>query len=173
MEERSLEAAPYAPQKSGKSKRFLYLVVLALILLLAFVGFKILSLQNHVNVASNPAPSAAPTVALKEKPTSTPIPTPTTALSRSKLSITVENGSGEVGVASKVSDYLKGLGYNVTGTSNADSFDYNGVTIQVKSENKDYLAMLKKDLEANYSIESATPDLSSSFSSSALVIIGK
>jgi len=111
-------------------------------------------------------------------PTLTPTPTvdpvdPTSGLDRSQLSITVQNGSGEAGVAGKASDVLKSLGYNVAGSGNADNFNYTGVTIQVKSAQVTYLDFLKKDLGFSYTISNATSDLPDSFSSDALVVIGK
>src|SRR5258706_9513184 len=127
MEETPLEAAPYIPKKRGRNKRILYLFALVLIILLVFLGFKIFSLNSTKNLAVSPNPSPTPSI---EKPTNTPIPTPTVALVRGKLSVTVQNGSGEVGAASKVSDYLKSLGYAIVATGNADNFDYTNVLIK-------------------------------------------
>ncbi len=126
--------------------------------------------------ASNAA-SATPVPTLI--PTSTPKPTPSanpvdkaTGLDRSKLSVTVKNGSGVTGAAGKAADMLKGLGYNVVSTGNADNDDFVNVSIQVKVASSDFLVLLKKDL-ASYTIGSNSADLSTSFSSDALVIIGK
>jgi hypothetical protein len=85
----------------------------------------------------------------------------------------VQNGSGTAGVGAKAAAVLKGLGYNVVVTGNADNFNYTNVTIQVKSGKSDFLALLKKDLGFNYTIGNATSDLPDSFSSDALVIIGQ
>lgn len=93
-------------------------------------------------------------------------------LDRSKLSITVQNGSGTEGVAGKASAILKGLGYNVPTTGNADNYNYVGVTIKVKKENSNFLDLLKKDLSKNYVVNSSSSDLPSS-SPDALIIIGK
>jgi len=85
----------------------------------------------------------------------------------------VQNGSGTAGVAAKGVSVLKGLGYDVVTSGNADNFNYTNVTIQVKSGKSDFLSLLKKDLGFNYTIGSATSDLPDSFSSDALVIIGQ
>ncbi|HYM65406.1 MAG TPA: LytR C-terminal domain-containing protein [Candidatus Sulfotelmatobacter sp.] len=197
MEEAPLESVPsFAPLPKRKiNKRFIYLVFAVIVIILIFLGFKNFSSGKKESVDQgafvttptltptetptltlSPTPSLTPTLT----PTKTPTPKPTsspidssTGLDRSKLSVTVENGSGEGGVAGKGSDYLKGLGYDVTGTGNADNFNYTNVTIQVKSANSDFLDLLKKDLGFNYTIQSATSDLPDSFSTDALVIIGK
>ena len=124
------------------------------------------------NAASpTPEPTVAPTPV--PTPTSTPKPTPSanpvdkvTGLDRSKLSVTVKNGSGVIGAAGKAADMLKGLGYNVVSTGNADNDDFVNVSIQVKVASSDFLVLLKKDL-ASYTIGSNSADLSTSFSSAA------
>ena len=196
MEDTPLESTP-APSlpKRQINKRFIYLVVAIVVLLLLFIGIKALNSNKSSNlqqIPSQPSPSvptdtptpletSTPTPTNKPTPTETPTPKPTgnpvdnqTGLDRSQLSVTVENGSGQAGVAGSASDTLKSLGYDVVGTQNADNFDYTNVTIQVKSGSSNYLNLLKSDLSsANYTIGSATSDLPDSFSSDALVIIGQ
>lgn len=199
MEETQLEQDPQfaAPAPKKKiNKRFIYLVAIIIFLAIAYLGYKLLAPQkaNILPVAPTVTPTTPqaptdtpePSVTTIQKPTVTETPTPkptlgptsnpidkTTGLDRSKLSITVENGSGEAGVAGTGKEFLANLGYDVTGTSNADNFDYTGVTIQVKSAASDYLALLKKDLGSKYTITASTSDLSDGNSSDALVIIGK
>ena len=78
-----------------------------------------------------------------------------------------------VGAASKVSDYLKDLGYNIAAVGNADNFDYTGIIISVKSANSDYGDLLKSDLQENYTVSTTSNDLSATVSADALVIVGK
>ena len=94
-------------------------------------------------------------------------------LDRSKLSITVTNGSGIEGTAGKAASVLKNLGYNVASTGNADNYNYQGITIEVKNENANFLSLLKQDLTKDYTISSASSDLPSSSATDALIIIGK
>ncbi len=94
-------------------------------------------------------------------------------LDRSKLSIAVQNGSGVEGTAGKTATALKALGYNVTSTGNADNYNYQGVTIKIKEDNGNFLNLLKKDLAKNYTVESASADLSSDSPTDCLIIIGK
>lgn len=192
MEEMPLEATPQYATPAPKrkiNKRFLYLIAFIILAVLLFFGYKILGTnQNSQNPIPTPTPAIfeiptdtpTPESSPSPSPTNTPTPKPTvnpvdkaTGLDRSSLSITVENGSGEAGVAKKAEDYLTGLGYNVTSTSNADNFDYTNVAIQIKSAKSDFLNLLKKDLGFNYTVGSATAALSDSASSDAVVIIGK
>ena len=94
-------------------------------------------------------------------------------LDRSKLSITAQNGSGIEGVAGKAASILKGLGYNVVSTANADNYNYKGVTIKGKKDKSEFLELLKKDLSKNYTISASSSDLPSAFSTDSLIIIGK
>lgn len=198
MEETPLETSPQfaAPaQKRKINKRFIYLIAVIVILLLLFMVYKLgFSKKSDINQnipltpapteiqTENQIPTNTPTPDITEAPVPTNTPTPkptgnpidkTTGLDRSKLSVTVENGSGAAGVAATGKDFLNGLGYDVTSTSNADNFDYTGVTIQVKSSASDYLALLKKDLSTKYTVGDTSSDLSASISADAVVIIGK
>lgn len=100
-------------------------------------------------------------------------PVDKSGLDRSKLSITVANGSGAEGAAGKVADILKEAGYNNPSTGNADNFNYVGITIKVKKEKSDFIALLKKDLSKEYAITSSSSDLPSTSPTDALIVIGK
>ena len=177
---------------SRKKKRFAFLTfAIALVLLLVFLGSKFLgtsSNKKETNITPTPTefviPTDTPTPEISQSPTPSPksSPTPTvkvsvdsldktTGLDRKNMSVTVQNGSGEKGVAAKAADTLRGFGYNVVSAGNADNYDYSDVTIQVKSSKSDFLSLLKKDLSTSYTIGSSTSDLTAT--SYALVIIGK
>ncbi len=173
-------------------RRLLYLVIFVALLLVLLNSIRILVFKGK----SSPTPTPTPTPTTVETPTpsptptntSTPTPSPTptpkpsasanpvdktTGLNRSKLSIDVQNGSGEAGVGAKAADYLKSLGYVISSTGNADNFNYTGVTVKVKPASSDFLTLLKRDLGTNYTVSSATSNLSASSSADALVIVGK
>lgn len=183
---------------SKKRRRFLFLILaIIFIVVLILLGSKFLgtkSANKEGSVTPTPTefiiPSDTPTPEVSQSPTPTPkptkAPTPTakssssgdsvdsaTGLDRKDLSVAVQNGSGEVGVAGKAADILKNLGYSIASTGNADNYNYSGVTIQVKNAQKAYLPILKKDLGSDYTISSATSDLTASSSADALVIVGK
>jgi hypothetical protein len=100
-------------------------------------------------------------------------PIDSSGLDRSKLSVAVQNGSGTEGVAGVAAELLKELGYNVPTIENADNYNYQGVTIEVKNSKREFVDLLKKDLSKNYTISSTTSDLSSDSPTDAVVIIGK
>lgn len=128
--------------------------------------------EEEGKATPTPTKGATTTVAPTAKPSSNPKDS-STGLDRSSLSVQVLNGSGVAGVAKKGSDFLSGLGYSIASTGNADNEDFQGVTIQVKSAKSSFAALLKKDLSTDYTVTSATSDLSASSSADALVIIGK
>lgn len=176
------------------SKAFLMVLIIVLIAGAVIFGasrFKLIGGKSKVAPTQAPAPTSVPTEAPTEtpaptggiSPTSKPTTQPTkaavdsidkkTGLDRSKLQVEIQNGSGVVGAAQKVSDTLKDLGYKVVAIGNADNFDYEQVSILVKSGKDAYLPLLKRDLAVNYGIGSTSATLSDSASSDALVIIGK
>lgn len=118
------------------------------------------------------SPTLEPTIVPTAKPTSNPVDN-ATGLDRSTLPVEVQNGSGEVGAASKASETLKTFGYRVVAIGNADNFNYEDTTIKIKSDKSDFLPLLKKDLGFSYTIGSSSADLSASSSADVVVIIGK
>jgi len=186
----------YESSKSSGNKKRVILIVLGVIVLIALVAYAVIAtggkgeseqeltpaptqplVESPTPTIDTPTPterSATPTITPKASPTGakgTPTPTTTSGLERSNLKIAVQNGSGVAGEATKASDALKKLGYEIASSGNADNFEYTGTTIQVKSAKKGYLDMLKKDLEGTYTIESATSDYTGD--ADAVVIVGK
>lgn len=178
-----------SPKKSAK--RFIYLVIGVIVIILIYVLYSRFAPAEKKETKLTPTPSPVPTVVEKitntptpeiseEPETPTPTPKPTvnpvdknTGLDRSKLNIEVQNGSGVAGVAGKVSDYLKDLGYGISAVGNAENFDYTGLTLSVKSGSSDYGDLLKADLEKKYTVSSLSTDLSATISADALIIVGK
>lgn len=185
MEEASFYTPSAPPQKS---RNFGRLIVVILILgVLIFGAYRLIGSRQTTTT-----PSVAPTPTEFQFPTDTPTPSPetsptpqvtavptvnsidsSTGLDRSELTVEIKNGSGAVGAASEASDALKGFGYHIVAIGNADNFNYENVTVQVKSTKSEYLPLLKKDLGFSYTVGSSSADLDSSASSDALVIIGK
>lgn len=96
---------------------------------------------------------------------------PTNSTQRSNINVFVENGSGTPGVAGKMADELKALGYTIKGTGNADNYSYQGVTLKAKTN--DEKDLVKQDLSKDRAITSATTSLPSSSPEDVLVIVGK
>lgn len=89
------------------------------------------------------------------------------------MNIQILNGSGEVGVAGLVRDHLKTKGYSYFETGNADNFDYQNVTVKVKSTLSTYTATLRRDLESKYTLASDSAALPADSVFDAVVIVGK
>jgi hypothetical protein len=182
----------YSSEMPKKPKKFIYLIIFLVIVVIFILSKNIFGSNKQ---KEQPTPTPTPTE--YQFPTDTPTPgvisptdepektsvTPTskkinpvdslTGLDRSTLSVEIQNGSGEKGVAAKGSDVLKGFGYKVSSTGNADNYNYTEVTIKVKSTKSNFLALLKKDLGFSYTVGSTSADLSSDSTADALVIIGK
>ena len=156
-------------KKTRNYKRIGILIVVGVLIILLVVSlFRFLNSSGENAIIPTPAPETTNATVTPEE---TPSPTP--GLDRGSLSITIQNGSGEAGVAKTASDFLVEKGYTVSATGNADNFDYQDVTIQIKEDSSEFLDLLKSDLSEKYNLGSASADLSSSFSTDALVIIGK
>ncbi len=181
-----------APRRRNQKRLALFIVaVLIIVIFTIFISLANSGKQNQNEEKLTPTPTVekitdTPTPTPEEETTPTPeetkTPTPkptnnpidkTTGLDRSELSVAVENGSGEAGVAGKAAGILKELGYKIASTGNADNYDYQNVTIKVKSSKSDYITLLKTDLGKNYTVGEASSDLSASVSADALVIVGK
>ncbi len=179
----------YPSRNQKKSGRFIKLLLVIIVLaVLAFGGKKLFfsKKQEQIKLPVTPTPTEfqfptdtpAPTVAQ----TGTPAPTKQaainpvdskTGLDRSSVSVEIQNGSGVVGVASKASDILKGLGYKIGSTGNADNFDYASTEIHVKDSKSQFLPLIKSDLSSSYTISNAASDLDASASADIRVIVGK
>ena len=190
-------------KKTNRRPRGILLIVLLLILLLTglFVGIRYFGgeagsrIQGMLPVTptpssepSTPAPTVSeestptpdekkedptPTGGKNSKTTVTPQPTAGGGIMRSSLSVSVQNGSGVSGAAGKMATALRELGYTVASTGNADTFDYEDVTIRVKPTKKNFLTQLKSDLSEDFTVTEATADLPGSETSDAVVIVGE
>ncbi|MDP2649655.1 MAG: LytR C-terminal domain-containing protein [bacterium] len=179
-----------SPQKLKKRNPLMFLIVFILIAGFSFFVYKQFFSGNNApqKTETTPTPTEyqfptdTPTQAVSPSPTTEPSVTESpkvspidkkTGLNRGDLSVEVQNGSGEALVASKMSDFLKGLGYHVVSIGNADNFNYENITVEVKLSFSKYLNLLKSDLSSQYTVVTASTELSASSSADALVIIGK
>lgn len=190
----------YESSKGSGSKARIILIIIGIVILIALVAFAVVATGGKgegekeltptiappteaptPTIEASPTPSEKVTPSPTSKVTPTPAkgsPTPTpkggssSTVDRANLKIAVQNGSGTAGAATKASDALKKLGYDVVSSGNADNFEYEDVTIQVKSTKKAYLEQLKTDLSEDYTVGSATSDYTGT-DADALVIIGK
>lgn len=186
------QSSVYSPMSPRKSRRLIFIIFIIIVIGAAvFGGRSFLGSKNEKQDKSSIIPSPTGQI---ELPTDTPVPTnsptpeatvvptrkPTanpvdkaTGFDRSTISLEVQNGSGEFGAASKASEVLKIFGYRIAATGNADNFNYENLTIKVKSDKSHFLELLKKDLGFNYTIGSTSANLSATSSADALVVVGK
>lgn len=94
-------------------------------------------------------------------------------LPRANLSITVENGSRQYGKGNELSLMLKDFGYKIAGLKNADSPNYEDLSIKMKNTVWDYRYLLLRDLKfASYNVATISSDLSASESADAVIVVG-
>lgn len=106
---------------------------------------------------------------LTEEPTPTAAPTP--SVNRREWTIDVLNGTATAGLAKKVADELKALGYQVGKVGNADKKDYKTSELHVSSTNKVKALDTLPDFKT-YGVTEAAGDLPKTASMSAKLIIG-
>lgn len=198
MQELTFDTArPYNPPQKKQAKKILLLAfaILFILIVLGVILFGKGRGKDVEDAATTPTPTLAflPTDTPEPTPTEVPTDTPSpkvtvkptvsptevkasptgqAAAERSKLSLTVLNGSGIPGAAKGVADYLQGLGYTVTGTGNADNYDYTDVSFNLKTGNSDLSSTLKKDLSAKYTVGTTSATLTSG-DAGGVVIVGK
>lgn len=140
-----------------------------------------------VSPATTPLPTSSVSAVLKPDLTGTLFPTAglstkdiSTNLDRSKLKVSVLNGSGEKGAAKQVSSYLESLGYQIVKVGNADVFTYRNLTVQVKKSQSAYAPLLKRDLQAapnavnaSLAFASVSASVSDEITNDAEVIVGR
>jgi len=107
-----------------------------------------------------------------EQPTATPTEEP--EIVKEDLSVQVLNGSGTEGGAGDFAEILEGLGYAEADTDNADNYDYEDVTIQVKDtdEGEAIYDALREDLENEDYIVNDIETLDEDSEYDVVVIIG-
>ncbi len=180
-------------KKSSKRPKVIFLFFLLLVLVggLLYMGYQYAGLKQ-----TKQKEVAAPTPTVSLIPTDTPVSTasgtptilvtpkasakitPTTTVNantvkRSSISVSVLNGSGTPGAAGKVATFLKSLGYTISATGNADTFNYTNISLNVKKGDEAILSLLKSDLAKTYTLDSASATLPASDTTDAVVIVGK
>lgn len=183
------------PRSSQKTKAFLYVTLFIILIGSAIIaGNYFLSdhqeKKNEQLATPTPLPRQEDDSSLDKTPaittSITPVPsqemtltpsvqskattTPTKAVV--KLRIEVLNGSGVQGEAAKMASFLKGLGYSITSTGNADTFDYTQTVIQIKKSKTEFASQLKKDLSSSYTVHPTIQTLAESEQADAIVIVG-
>lgn len=96
-----------------------------------------------------------------------------TGLNRSVIKVRIENGSKITGTGSGLAGILKDFGYQVVEIKDIDCEDCENIQIRIKQKDKDYLNLLKKDLDlAFYTISNTATDLSTDEPVNIVIIVG-
>ncbi|MGI8420003.1 MAG: LytR C-terminal domain-containing protein [Candidatus Levyibacteriota bacterium] len=180
MNETSSFQQPAYVQKTSNKKRLLIIFfIILLLLIIGLVGLYFLGGKTkQQSTPTKPIPTAEPSPTIVATPiasnsaTITATPSAGTKLDRSTLQVSVQNGSGTVGVAQKIADTLKKAGYIKVTTGNADAYTYEGITIHVKKKYRDYLPVLQKDLATANPKVNIKPTVDDTIKTDAEVIVG-
>ncbi len=154
---------PYHQKKSGKKTTIFLIILLVVVLGAIFFTFKGKgSVKKMVSATPTPGPTFTPA----------PTETPKKTLDRSEWSLEVLNGSGATGLAKKIADKVKDLGYPLVKVGNADKDSYPKTQILVKKDLIEKVNLVIADLKDILKIASFGGELKDS-TASARVIIGK
>lgn len=170
----SLGGDTYIVEKEVRSGMLGYFFLIAIIAFLIGIGsmaaanFYLLNSKPSFNLPfMNAAATPTPTV----EPTRAPTPT-AAAVDKSKVTISVLNGSGITGAAAKLETSLDTEGYNVVDRGNADNSDYTETVIRAKDTvNDSYLDALSEFLSETYSVASEIETASGSADDADVTII--
>lgn len=190
MESANQDYAPAKPAKRSFGKKQTAIAIVILILITTGILYAMNRHASSTGESLSPTPTEIPTemptpeITESASPSASPSksvtpsikPSPTKPAEVKKatdMNIQIQNGSGEVGVAGQVRDFLKGKGYQYFETANADNFDYQDVTVKVKSSLSTYGSTLIKDLGEKYKLASDSAAIPSDSVFDAVVIVGK
>lgn len=180
----------YAPAKpANRTFKKTYIIIAIILVALVFGTFMVLrSTGPAVEEEITPTPfeipteiptpeitqEASPSSAPNATPSASPGPTrPATVRKATDMNIQILNGSGEVGVAGTVRDFLRNKGYQYFETGNADNFEYKNVSLKIKESLETIGETLKKDLSEKYTLASDSATLPNDSIFDAVVTIGK
>ncbi len=154
-------------QKKSSAGIWVALVILLLLVGLGAGGYYFYLTQN--NQSANQAAEET-TSEITEAPVE-PTATPTPQVNRAEWTIDVQNGTGTPGLAKKVADELKTLGYNIGKVGNADESDFTTSELHVTSTDETRASSLLGDFKT-YGVGQIEGDLKKATSGSAQLIVG-
>src|SRR3990172_4860181 len=109
--------APIYQETQEKNAKWLWLLIVLIIIgALVFAFFR--GIGPFAQFRGEKGETVSPTPQTASSPISEPSPSPSAEVDKSEPAIRVLNGSGEVGVASSVKDFLEELGWRVISIGN-------------------------------------------------------
>lgn len=156
---------------TGNKKNIILMILLILgIAALIGIGFVYRSAIMGLFAGKTVSPTPTPAPVAREV---TPTKPAETAAKLDAYNITVLNGSGRAGEASKVKDLLAEKGYKVGTAGNAETSDFEGTVIKAKSSvERKFLDSLKKLLSETYELD-PVDSLSETEDVDIVITIGK
>ena len=158
------------PFDQSKPASPLWIIVPGIFLLGALLG-GIVFYQKFINKSANETPSPSPT---GEITSSTPAPSdvPISQVNLANYPVQIQNGSGIPGEASNVSNILTAAGFSVSGTGNANSYDFTKTIIQAKSDvPASFITKLSDALSKTYVVDKPQ-SLPDSSTDKVVIIVG-
>ncbi len=137
----------------------LFLITIGVALIVAAIAGSLYVYFSGISKTKKQSPSQTPSSTLPPTPTqtpssTTPSPSPIPAEKLSSLKINILNGSGKIGVASNAKSLVEKVGFKVTSTGNAQTFDFTDTIIQVKGTiDASIVDLLKQALSSNYQVK--------------------
>ena len=118
---------------------------------------------------------AKPPTETEISPTTEPTEEPTPdEVAKDAYTISILNGSGIAGEASKVKTLIEDADFVVESTGNAENYDYDKTIIQAGSDvSISWLNELKAVLKKNYQLQTSVEDIASGASTDVVIIVGK
>ncbi len=158
------------PIDQGKNANPLWIIIPGIFLLGALLG-GIIFYQKSLNKNATETPSPSPA---SEASVSSPTPSdiPISQVNFAKYPILVQNGSGMPGEASNASSILTAAGFSVSGTGNADSYDFTKTVIQAKGDvPASFIGKISDTLSKTYVVDKPQ-SLPDSSTNEVVVIVG-
>jgi len=115
----------------------------------------------------SPTPTTAPSPTPQP-----PTPTPTPEVIRANFRVSVLNGSGIVGKASKVKDFLRTKEYEEVLTGNAQAFDYETTVIQTKEGDERLRDTVAQDIASEITGKPEFETLDADDAADIVIIVG-
>lgn len=138
-------------------------VTLLVVICTGVVGFYLLQQNSQLSKADTKTTTAE----------ATPTTTPKLTLDRSRWTFEILNGTSKAGVAGVLAEKLRGMGYVILKTGNADSKDYDTTKIFISPDKASGDAeLMLQDVKAEVGVSSSSGGLTQG-SASARIIIGK
>jgi len=178
--------------QGGRGRKRLFAIIGGILIVVIVLVVGIFAVSGGKDTPTEEDIFATPAATTEPTPTEEPTPTPeedttdttdttdtkstqdtvdkTSGLDRADFTILVQNGSGTAGAAGSLADILGDLGYKISGTENADNFDYTETVIKVASGNSKLLALLEKDIKGDYTLGETSTDYDGD--ADAVIIIG-